>query len=126
LKKQKSMPVRDQKDNVELVISNQSFDINPVDIGILVDGKKILSENFFVEGDQPAQHNWQRHHIFLDDGPHHLKVSSQKGDAQIETTLHIKNTLTVTIAYWYNSQPGKKKSKGFFTVDSGENRVATM
>lgn len=120
------MSASNQKDNVELVISNQSFDINPVDIEILVDGNKIVSENFFVEGNQPVQHNWQRHRISLDDGEHRLKVSSQKGLAQIEKTLHVKNTLTVTIAYWDNSLPGKKKSKGFFTIDSGEKRVATM
>ncbi len=124
--KRKIISDQNKKDNVELVISNQSFVIDSVDIEILIDGKKVLNEEFHVEGDKLAQHNWKRHRISLDNGSHSLKVSSQKGQAQMEKTLLVKNTLTVTIAYWNNSQSGSKKSKGFFTIDSGKDQVATM
>ncbi len=124
--KRKTIAGQEQETNVELVISNQSFDTDPVDIEILVDGKQILNEKFHVDGDQPAQHNWKRHRISLVDGPHILTVSSKKGQAKMEKKLQVIKSLTVTIAYWDTGQPNDKISKGFFTIDSGENKVATM
>ena len=39
-------------DNVTLLVSNQSFDIDPVDIEISIDGQAIVQDALDVQGDQ--------------------------------------------------------------------------
>jgi hypothetical protein len=120
------MTTQESGTNVTLLVSNQSFDINPVDITILVDGQTVMQDEFDVQGDQPPQHNWRRYHLRLDDGLHSLDVVSKKGRAQLHTTCEVAGEPTVTIAYWYGRRSPKSKPKGYFTVEIGPSHVATM
>jgi len=120
------MTRQDTHDNVTLLVSNQSFDVNPVDIKVSIDGQVIVQDKFDVRGDQPPQHNWRHHHLRLEDGPHSLVVESKKGQARLDTTFRVAGRHTLTIAFWYGGRSVKSKPEGHFTVESGPRQVATM
>ena len=120
------MTKKEAHDNVTLLISNQSFDVNPVDVKVSVDGQAVVKDVFDVQGTQPPQHNWQQYHLRLEDGSHSLVVESKKGKAQKHFTFEVSDQHTITIAYWHDSRSGSNKAEGYFTVEIGPRRVATM
>ena len=111
---------------VALLVSNQSFDVNPVDIAISIDGQAVVQGEFDVQGDQPPQHNWRRYDLQLEDGAHALVAKSSKGQAQQHTTFQLPGVRTITIAYWYGRRSARSKSEGYFTVQAGPDQPATM
>jgi hypothetical protein len=113
-------------DNVTLLVSNQSFDIDPVDIEISIDGQVIVQDEFDVQGDQLPQHNWQQYHLRLNDGLHSLVVKSEKGQAEQQAKFAVAGAHSCTIAFWYDHRSSRSKPKGFFTVRCGQRQVATM
>lgn len=113
-------------ENVTLLVSNQSFDVNPVDITVAIDGREVVQDELDVQGDQPPQHNWRQYHLRLEDGPHSLDVRSKKGQAQLHTTFDVAGRHTLGIAYWHGGRPGQGKRGGHFTVESGPRPIATM
>jgi hypothetical protein len=118
--------MQDSHGNVTLLISNQSFDVNPVDIKVSIDGQVIVKDKFDVQGDQPPQHNWRQYHLRLEDGPHSLAVDSKKGQAQLRTTFEVAGRHTLAIAYWHGRRSAKSKPEGYFTIESGPREAATM
>ncbi len=120
------MNTQDADGNVTLLVSNQSFDVSPVDIEISIDEQVVVRDKFDVQGDQPPQHNWQQYHLRLDDGPHSLVAKSEKGQAQLHTMFEVAGAHSVAIAYWLNRRSARSKLKGFFTVESEPRQVATM
>jgi len=118
--------MQDMGDNVTLVVSNQSFDIDPVDIEISIDGQVIAQDEFYVQGDQLPQHNWQQYHLRLNDGLHSLVVKSEKGQAEQQAKFAVAGAHSCTIAFWYDHRSSRSKPKGFFTVQCGPRHVATM
>jgi hypothetical protein len=120
------MTRQDTHDNVTLLVSNQSFDVNPVDIKVSIDGKTIVKDKFDVQGEQPPQHNWRQYHLRLEDGPHSLVAESKKGRAQLQTPFEVAGQHTILIAYWHGRRSARGKSEGYFTVESGPRQVATM
>ena len=81
-----------------LHVSNQSFNIDPVDIKISIDGEVCVDEDFFVEN----QHNWKMFKINLELGTHTLLAETVAGD----TTLQTEFELTLdkhygVVDFWY-------------------------
>lgn len=111
---------------VHLLVSNQSFEVDPVDIEIRIDGKIVASGEFSVGGDQPPQHNWQQYELSLVDGSHTLVVSSDKGDARSEIMFETPAVRAVTVAFWHGRRPGSGQAGGFFTIELGGGPTATM
>lgn len=120
------MATQHPSNNLTLLVSNQSFDVNPVDIEIQIDGKVVVQDKFDVQGNGLPQHNWQQYYLRLADGRHSLLVASKKGQAQLQTHFDTKGQHTVMIAYWNNSRSANRKTKGHFTVESSPGPVATM
>ncbi|MCK9555939.1 hypothetical protein M0R36_09035 [bacterium] len=87
--------------NFILYISNQSFDVNPVDIKIYIDGKLVVNQDFDVTGNRVPQHNWQKFEFNLSIGSHRLFVSSKKGDATLEKEFEISKKHWAVVDYWY-------------------------
>lgn len=113
--------------NVTLLVSNQSFDHTPVDITVTIDGAAIVRDEFAVAGDQPPQHNWRRYLLTLSDGPHSCVATSARGRARARATLDVAGHQTVYIAYWHGRQPGERGlPRGYFTIEGGSHRAATM
>jgi hypothetical protein len=91
--------------NFVLYVSNQSFDMSPVDITIDIDGKKEVSDLFSVGN----QHTWITHTFQLARGPHKITVVSKNGSARLEQAFEIKEKQWAAIGYWFTKQDGKKQ-----------------
>ena len=66
-----------------LMVSNQSFDLDPVDVTVRIDDVVVVRDDFRVEG----QHTWVPFDLALDPGPHSLVARTTAGDTEIETAL---------------------------------------
>ena len=103
---------QDPDGNVTLRVSNQSFDVNPVDIAIAIDGELVVRAEFDVAGEQPAQHNWQTFRYRVPEGRHSLVASSTRGRARLEADVEVKDHVVVAIAHWDRAGA---RGDGFFT-----------
>lgn len=83
---------------VRLWVSKQSFEDDPVEITIRVDGEVIVDKSFFVRG----QHNWMSVDIAgLDPGDHNLVATSDTGALTEETfTLPEGESRWLIVDYW--------------------------
>ena len=112
--------------NVILMVSNQCFDINPVDIKITIDDRVVVHEKFDVQGGGLAQHNWQRFSLTLPPGEHDLLAKSQPGKAHLETSFTVDQKLTITLAFWCDARPGRSSRGPYFTCDTSASPVGMM
>ena len=90
-------PMLDKDGNFVLVVSNQSFAVNPVDICIKIDGILVV-DDFFDVGDQ---HNFIPYVLKLAKGKHKISVSSGKGQASLEQEFDIIDKHWGSLFYWY-------------------------
>ena len=88
---------QNQAGNLILYVSNQSFDITPIDITVYIDGQKALKDDFEVG----SQHTWVPYGFSLAAGKHTIKAVSKKGDAILEKEFEVKGKHWATLAYWY-------------------------
>lgn len=106
--------------NFTLYVSNQSLSLNPVDISVYVDGKKLLDKEFDVNGKKMIQHAWYEFKYKLPAGKHKLRAFSTRGDAKIETEFEIGQKNWATLDYWYDpTAPGsleRREKKLIFKV----------
>jgi hypothetical protein len=84
------------KANLTLYVSNQSFEIDPVDIQVEIDGKLAVSGDFLVEG----QHSWHQFPFALSPGEHELRMSSSAGPTRTEAIV-IDDPRYAVINFWF-------------------------
>jgi hypothetical protein len=113
--------------NVTLLVSNQSFAVDPVDIEISVDGEVVVRETFeVVGGQQPPQHNWREYHLRLEPGTHSLVATANDG-AELETTFVVAGNHTLAVAHWAHESPADEgEPRGYFTLESQPRPIAMM
>jgi len=75
--------VAERDANVRLWVSNQSFDDDPVTIGITIDGVELVARPFYVE----SQHNWTLVPIEAPAGRHIIHVVSDTGAELLESFM---------------------------------------
>lgn len=75
-----SEPQIEQLTNLTLTVSNQSFEINPVDIAVKIDGVIVIDEKFEVGN----QHNFHDYEFQLEEGTHTIHINSVLGDVNME------------------------------------------
>jgi hypothetical protein len=115
-----------EEPNVTLLVSNQSFAVDPVEIEIAVDGEVVVRDAFEVAGDQPPQHNWREYHPRLQPGTHRLVATANDG-AELETTFEVAGDHTIAVAHWTEqSSAAGTEPKGYFTVESEPRPIAMM
>jgi hypothetical protein len=93
-------PALDPRGNFVLYVSNQSFEIDPVDIVIEVDGEQIIDGDF----DVGSQHNWKRYVLWLSPGWHTLTARSTDGDATLNESFVVSDRRWADLTYWYYSE----------------------
>ena len=86
--------------NFVLCVSNQSFEIDPVDIVIEIDGEQIIDGDF----DVGSQHNWRRYVIRLSPGRHTATARSTDGDATLRESFVVSDRRWVVLNYWYYTE----------------------
>lgn len=88
----------DKNGNFVLYVSNQSFDISPVDIKIYIDDMTAVNEDFYVED----QHAWEQFQFNLSVGTHKIKIESLEGNAILEENFDIVDKKHwAVVNYWY-------------------------
>ena len=93
--------------NFVLYVSNQSFEIDPVDIRVTIDGKLAVDEDFEVED----QHNWVEYTFRLREGRHVLHAESRAGAAELTRSFELTRKTWAVLNYWY--YPGERKRFSF-------------
>ncbi|MBN2588329.1 MAG: hypothetical protein JXA96_00585 [Sedimentisphaerales bacterium] len=83
--------------NFVLYVSNQSFEINKVDIQVRIDDKVAVSQYFEVEN----QHNSKKFILSLPKGKHTLKVYSSQEKISLRETFTISDKHWAVIDFWY-------------------------
>jgi hypothetical protein len=115
-----------EQPNVTLLVSNQSFAVNPVEIEISLDGEVVVRDTFDVAGDHAPQHNWREYGVRLEPGTHDLVATASDG-AEFATTFDVADDHTLAIAHWAEEARGRgTEPKSYFTVESQPRPIATM
>lgn len=110
---------QDEKGNFVLHVSNQSFDVDPVDIKIFIDGNVAVDDDFFVE----TQHTYVSYRFSLSNGVHKLKIESKKGEATFESNINIVDKHSGIVEYWYYPEKGSNPpTQKHFTFSFGEDK----
>jgi hypothetical protein len=107
-------------DNVAIpfhvLASNQSFDIDPVDIDLYIDGKHVVTGDFEVG----SQHTWVGFDFSIAPGEHTLRAVSKKG-ATDETATFLVNATErwAVVNFWYYATPqgGQAATPPSFGID---------
>jgi hypothetical protein len=93
-----SSSLPDSNGNFTLFVSNQSFEIDPVDVWVEIDGELVVSADFAVG----TQHSFVPFELSLSEGKHQIRIWSKKGDAELSTEFELKDHDVGVITYWYS------------------------
>lgn len=78
-----------------LYVANQSFDVNPVDIKVTIDGATVVTDAFYAgEG-----YNWRRFDLRLAAGRHVLRAMTRKGSAALKREFDVTGPRWLAVAY---------------------------
>lgn len=80
-----------------LLVSNQSFDLDPVDITINLDGQLAITGDFRVEG----QHTWIPFDFGLTPGVHTLEVTTADAPAALVELFTVDDRQWGVVMFWY-------------------------
>ncbi len=83
--------------NLQLYVSNQSFDIDPVDIRVELDGDVAVVGDFLVEG----QHSWHVFKFEVPEGSVRLDARTIVGEAELTQTFNVTTDRYAVLDYWY-------------------------
>lgn len=93
-----------------LSVSNQSSNVDPVDIKISIDGEVIVNHDFIWA----TGHYAERFQLSLSKGIHEIYIESIKGKAELKEEFEVKDKHWASVDYWYipeessyNSTPRK-------------------
>lgn len=87
-----------------LYVSNQSFEVDPVDIMVFVDDLQVVCSDFEVQG----QHNWILFELGLDPGHHQIRAVGNGGEALLEEEFGLEEEHWAVVDFWTEepSEPG--------------------
>lgn len=87
----------DENGNFALYISNQSFEIDLIDVEVYIDEKLAVNDEF----QNISGHEYSSFRFSLSEGTHAIKIVSQKGGATLEDTFTIVEAGRGVIHFWY-------------------------
>jgi hypothetical protein len=88
-----------------LWVSNQSFDVDPVDIQVYVDDNQVVCDSFRVE----SQHTWILFELELDRGEHSLRAVGLDGQVEFVETFGVSDEHWGLVMFW------TEEGRNFFT-----------
>lgn len=80
-----------------LLVSNQSFELDPVDITIRLDGQLAVTGDFHVEG----QHTWIPFEFGLAPGAHTIAVETTDAAATLSQPFTVDDHRWGVVMFWY-------------------------
>jgi hypothetical protein len=78
-----------------LYVANQSFDVNPVDIKVTVDGVTAAAGAFYAGYGR----SWRRYDVRLTAGRHVLRAMTRKGGAALRREFDVSGPRWAAVAY---------------------------
>jgi len=103
----------DDVGNFHLYVSNQSFDIDPVDIQVYIDGDEVVNGIFSVE----SQHTWILFDLDLDVGEHTVRAVGHNGQAELTGTFLVTEEHWGLVEFWANPTEAPEQKLTFYTQD---------
>jgi hypothetical protein len=100
----------------QLLVSNQSFDLDPVDIDVYIDGVHVVAGDFVVG----SQHTWVPFDFDIATGEHALRVVTKKGGTDASQTFTVNATKRWSVVnFWFykTAQGGQPADKPHFSID---------
>jgi hypothetical protein len=88
-----------------LWVSNQSFDIDPVDIAVYIDDQQVVCDLFRVE----AQHTWILFELELSEGEHSLRAIGLEGQVELVESFTVSREHWGLVDFW------TEEGRNFFT-----------
>jgi hypothetical protein len=82
---------------LHLLISNQSFDLDPVDVDVFIDKKHVVTGDLRVNG----QHTWYPFDFYVPAGPHTLRVEGLGGDVTLNADFDVSAETWGVLNFWY-------------------------
>jgi hypothetical protein len=93
-----------------ILTSNQSFDLDPVDIDLYVDGQHVVTGDFVVEGQHTwiveGQHTWINFDFEIGDGTHELRAVTKKGAVEKVEKFSVAGERWAVVDFWYAKTRG--------------------
>jgi hypothetical protein len=80
-----------------LLVSNQSFDLDPVDITVRLDDQLAVAGDFQVEG----QHTWIPFELGVTPGTHTLSAVTAAGDVELSMPFTMDDRKWGVLMFWY-------------------------
>jgi hypothetical protein len=78
-----------------LYVANQSFNVNPVDVKVTIDGVKVAEGIFFAGYGR----SWRRYDVRLAPGRHVLRALTRKGGAALKREFTVTGPRWAAVAY---------------------------
>lgn len=99
-------------------VSNQSFDLDPVDIDVYVDGIKLITGDFLVQG----QHTWVRFDFTAEAGkPHTVRAVTKKGGVDKSEVVQVPTAgRWVVVNFWYYGPKHYEPTPQSFSIDASD------
>ncbi len=85
-----------------LYVSNQSVDIDPVDVRVEIDGELVVSDYFRVG----SGHFFEPFTLALANGKHHIRIWSERGKVELSKDFTLSGEDTGVVTFWHN--PGSE------------------
>ncbi len=124
---------QDPEGNFVLTISNQSSEVSPVDIRVMIDGEVAVDEAFAFGEGQPAAHGWKEFRFRLAPGTRRLRAVSQEGEAELEVDVEVADPADAEagaekhfglLMYWCSSAPAPGERR--FTFQLADHPISFM
>ena len=109
-------PESQPQHKVIIYVSNQTRQIDPVDIMVTVD-KRVIAHQDFHFGDG---HNWASFDLLLPEGTHQIIARSERGKAFLDVVFDVNRKRWLVLDYWGEGhfQLGfREKQVYFMSVD---------
>lgn len=113
-----SLPQAETTAPFHVYVSNQSFDLDPVDIDIYVDDIKLITGDFLVG----SQHNWKAFDFTIEAGkPHTVRAVTTKGGVEKSEVVNVPAAgRWVVVDFWYSapSESGSTEAPESFSINA--------
>jgi hypothetical protein len=93
-----------QTKNINLIVSNQSFDIPLVDVSVSIDGVIYLKKDLPVKN----QHYYEKFPISLSSGYHTIEINGNKGQTVLMDKFEVcaDKNMVIGVCFFYNKDCG--------------------
>lgn len=113
----------DYKSSLVLYVSNQCFEIDPVDIIVNINNKQFIGEDFFVQN----QHGWKKFIVKLPKGKHEILIQSKNHDTMLIDEIEIRgNNLWALINFVCPSEQNTGFLQKKFIFYTSETQIYLM